>query len=801
MGCPELTIRNFFKLQKVSSASTAYYTSGTGKKGKVYTQTNANSNTTTFDYSSTTGRRTKVTNALSKDTEYTYNSRGQVTLVTGDATYPIGYVYDSYGQMSELHTYRDGLTPDKTIWTYDPATGLLTSKTDAAGKSTTYTYDSANRLATRTWARLSGGSVLVTTYSYNANTGELTSVDYSDTTPDIAYTYTRLGQQATVTDAVGTRIFAYNDALQPLTETITGLYNKTITRSYSNTGFKGRYSGVNISTEYDVDYGYDTLGRFSTVTHHRVPQGGSDDVYTYNYLANSNLVSGITYPNNISVTNAYESNRDLIDYVENKHNTTTISKYDYTNDALGRRTAMEKSGTAFTASDTITYGYNDRSEVTSADATNDANYNFGFEYDTIGNREGYTTSESGIPVTSVYEANNLNQYTNITNPTQNPTYDDDGCMLTNGDWTYTWNAENRKISAEKSDQRLEFVYDYKGRRVEKKVYSGSTGNWTLDKHLRFVYDSYQQIEELDALNSNAVAKKRIHGNGKIICEIQGSTPYYTLGDANKNRTEYLDSTGVIKAHYEYSPFGKITVANGDMADDFDYRFSSEYYDLETNTVYFNFRDYDVDLGRWQREDPIEEEGGYNLYSMLNNQVLNKRDRLGWAEQEWFDYTTPGGTENASTDIAGQGLKLKITYDEMQSEEDDTCTPPECTRYKQSCTGKASIKGKVVVTMPVLHNGDELSDRYMKAWNAWIAALQEHENRHVQDYEDFLKQKTTLTGYVEGCDPSGLKEACGNIVAILAATWYNGLVVDLAVKTQSQHLQHGMAPNTPYEMLD
>jgi hypothetical protein len=200
-------------------------------------------------------------------------------------------------------------------------------------------------------------------------------------------------------------------------------------------------------------------------------------------------------------------------------------------------------------------------------------------------------------------------------------------------------------------------------------------------------------------------------------------------------------------------------------------------------------------------DPIAERGGFNLYAMAGNQAVNKRDRLGWAEQEWFEYTTVDGTVQAQTKIEGQGLKLKITYDKMQSEDDDTCTPPECKRYKQSCTGKASIKGKVVVTMPVLHNGDELSDRYMKAWNAWIAALKEHENRHVKDYEDFLKEKTTLTGYIEGCDASGLEEACANIVRIRAVTWYNGLVKDLAGKSKSQHLQHGMVPPTPYHFLE
>jgi YD repeat-containing protein len=95
------------------------------------------------------------------------------------------FLKSTHGTMSELHTYRDGLTPDKTTWNYNSATGLLTSKTDAKGKATTYTYDTANRLATRTWARSVGTSPLVTNYSYSSTTGELTTVDYSDTTPDI----------------------------------------------------------------------------------------------------------------------------------------------------------------------------------------------------------------------------------------------------------------------------------------------------------------------------------------------------------------------------------------------------------------------------------------------------------------------------------------------------------------------------------------------------------------------------------------------------------------------------------------
>jgi hypothetical protein len=66
------------------------------------------------------------------------------------------------------------------------------------------------------------------------------------------------------------------------------------------------------------------------------------------------------------------------------------------------------------------------------------------------------------------------------------------------------------VSAEKSDAKLEFVYDYMGRRVRKKVFTGSTDNWSLITDHLFVYDGYLQIEELDALDSNSVAKKHIY---------------------------------------------------------------------------------------------------------------------------------------------------------------------------------------------------------------------------------------------------------------------------------------------------
>ena len=40
--------------------------------------------------------------------------------------------------------------------------------------------------------------------------GQLVSIDYSDDTPDVAFTYDRLGRQLTVTDVLGTRTNVYS---------------------------------------------------------------------------------------------------------------------------------------------------------------------------------------------------------------------------------------------------------------------------------------------------------------------------------------------------------------------------------------------------------------------------------------------------------------------------------------------------------------------------------------------------------------------------------------------------------------
>ncbi|MPM29932.1 hypothetical protein SDC9_76474 [bioreactor metagenome] len=444
------------------------------------------------------------------------------------------------------------------------------------------------------------------------------SVDYSDSTPDISYNYTRLGQLAGVSDAAGNRTFAYSRQFARTGETITGIYNKVLNYSYETSGAKGRLTGFTLDNGFETTYSYDSYGRLNQI-------GTGAGAFGYTRLSGSELIENLTRPNGVNTAWSYEANRDLVTQVANG----TKSIYGYVNDTLGRRTSMSRSGSVFAAPDLLTYGYNDRSEVITAQSNVDANYVYGYNYDPIGNRN--TANLTGTAWT--YASNNLNQYTLLQfgSTTENPTYDFDGNMLTREGWTQSWNGENRMIQMVKGSAKLQFAYDYMGRRVEKKVYDGDT----LTKYTRFVYDGYKLIEELDALNNNATLRDYTWQPESIgldvplsVYDAVANTTYFYTTDANKNISDLTNSSGTVVAHYEYSPFGVLTVAVGTYAAANPFRFSSEHYDSETGLVYYNYRYYSPDLGRWLSRDPIAEQDGCNLYGMVDNVPLDLWDEHG-----------------------------------------------------------------------------------------------------------------------------------------------------------------------------
>ncbi|MCP5535067.1 MAG: RHS repeat-associated core domain-containing protein [Akkermansiaceae bacterium] len=79
---------------------------------------------------------------------------------------------------------------------------------------------------------------------------------------------------------------------------------------------------------------------------------------------------------------------------------------------------------------------------------------------------------------------------------------------------------------------------------------------------------------------------------------------------------------------------------------------------------YGYRYYDPNVGRWINRDPIEEEGGFNLYGFVNNDGINKFDIFGlspdtaqeekkdcWVGVLWGHKSTPNPDgSNVTTEI-------------------------------------------------------------------------------------------------------------------------------------------------------
>ena len=189
--------------------------------------------------------------------------------------------------------------------------------------------------------------------------------------------------------------------------------------------------------------------------------------------------------------------------------------------------------------------------------------------------------------------------------------DDFVALLTSGNDAisveYVWDGENRlKEFIPQSPQlgathKLEFVYDYLGRRVHKKVYDwdSQAGNWeaTTSEERKFIYDDWRLLLELD--DSNDVLRKytwgrdlsgSLGGAGGIggllsVYDADAEDDYVYFYDANGNvgqlaaySADVLDDgqppqplgtawhANRLVARYEYDPYGDVVDQDGAYAD-------------------------------------------------------------------------------------------------------------------------------------------------------------------------------------------------------------------------------------------
>lgn len=365
---------------------------------------------TTTAYYSPMLEVTNINNSDNTSVTNLYYLTGDLEQTSGSRTYPVGYGYDYAGRIKTMTNWQGFPTSgtEVTTWKYDGYRGFLTNQAYADTNGPSYTYTAAGRLASRTWARG------VTTHYYYDGTGGITNMAYSDTTPAVTNTYDRLGRLSSV-------------ACNGMTNTVSyDLVNDVISNGYSG----GVLNGLATTIGFDqflrrtniafvkasgilssAAYGYNAASQLQMVS------DGSGNSASYSYLANSPLVSQITFKSNgftaMVTTKSYDYLNRLIS-ISNAPSSGPGLNFDYAYNAANQRTSVSNIDGSYWI-----YQYDNLGQLTSGkkywrDGTPVAGQQFTYAFDTIGNR---TQTQSGGDQTGAnlrianYTNNALNQFT------------------------------------------------------------------------------------------------------------------------------------------------------------------------------------------------------------------------------------------------------------------------------------------------------------------------------------------------------------------------------------------------------
>jgi RHS repeat-associated protein len=629
---------------------------------------------------------------------YGYDAQLRMTKMTNWTTFASStgtrvttWNYNQYRGWLDSKVYDDGKGPVYT----NTAGGRLQTRLWARGTNATYGYNAAGELATIIY----NDSVTPGITNGYDRLGRLVTVSNGPTVCTLTYndagnvlTESYSGASSPMNLVAIENI--YDNALRRTTNITkyNGTALNTVTNNYDTAGRlsvisdgtnSGTYSYLTNSTLVEqialkqtgslrvtMKQGFDNLNRLTGITNLN-PSSVALDRHTYGYN-NANQRIAVTNGDSTYWRYGYDSLGQVTKGTNYWGDGTLIAgrQFDYAFDDIGNRTSTGIGGDTSRANmRTASYSVNSLNQYTnrsvpayleitgSADAGATVTVNGNSTY-----RKGdYFWKELSIDNSSAAIWQGVTNLA-ILPPGPNGSvtgavfltktlevflYDYDGNLTNDGRWAYTWDAENRLISMlsltntpTASKLGLGFAYDYKGRRVAKKVdnYNGST--WSTTVSNLFVCDGWNLQSELNATNKGVIRNyvwgldlsgslRRAGGVGGLLAILSPSTSAFTCFDGNGNASALADTTSsTITARYEYGPFGELVRATGPMASLNPYRFSTKYQDDETGLLYYGFRYYNPSSGRWLSRDPADESGGVNLYAFLGNDPCRSVDTDG-----------------------------------------------------------------------------------------------------------------------------------------------------------------------------
>lgn len=594
-------------------------------------------------------RTLTVKDALNNTTTYTYDLLGNpLTTKAADNVITSTRTYDALNRLTsdkdgenQTITYQYDALGRKTAYTdakgatfsfqFD-VLGRLTRRTEPDATFQTYTYDIAGRLLVHTKA---DGATKTHLYE-NTNRDFLTKITYSNGEAPRVMTYDRLGRLLGAANANSTITRTYDAASRQLSETqaLTGGPTGSFIYQYDTDGNLQRHTRPDGSF---IDYAWNARNLLASVTSDAPPP-----LATYTYNGRNQIASTVVENGLFTATRTYDAAGRLTGITSGAGVSPAASTTTYTLSPDGRRTGITRDGNA------ETYGYDNARQVTSA-AYPDLSTTQSWNYDAAGNRSSATTNGS----TTTYTANSVNEYVTWSGGILPPSYDPNGNQINSTvrplgssslvSSVFSWNINNELITATNANgDSATYKYDALGRRVA----TISTINNQLST-IHFFYNGWNVELEHDGttyssrhtwgldLGGADVSSANLQSaggvGGLIMVEMLPSgggtpVPSFPTYDGNGNITAWVNASGTITARQRYDAYGTIIAQTGTAPSP--YGFSTKPQDQVTGLLYYGYRYYDPVTGRWPSRDPIEEEGGINLYGFVGNDGINLWDNLG-----------------------------------------------------------------------------------------------------------------------------------------------------------------------------
>jgi RHS repeat-associated protein len=610
-------------------------------------------------------RRLLVTqDALYRITVYDWCNCGSLEGITDPNQNTTSWVRDVQGRVT------DKVYADQTSihYTYEGTTSRLKSTADAKGQSTNYTYFPDNNLQQVSYTNAQVATPTVsytydpvynrvasmadgtgtTAYGYNPvavppalDAGRLASIDGPLANDTITYTYDELGRalSRSINGAANAASMVY-DALGRMQASTNPL--GTFTYSYVNT--TNRIDHVDIPGGQKTQYTYfDNLGdqRMKQIKNLN-PAGTIISQFDYLYNAVGDITNWTVRQGGAATANIYTLGYDVADQLRSAmlkkvQGGTVLKQYEYDYDDVGNRYTNQDGSTISTAS------FNNLNQLTGqfgggkmhfrgtvnepSTVTVDGN---AASVDGAGNFDGVADVVTGnniVPVVATDGSGNSKtnnyQVTVASGANRTLTYDLNGNLINDGIKTYEWDAANRltAINYTGMTKRTEFTYDGLSRRVKTVEKTGATVNSTK----KFIWEGMAIAEERNS--SNKITRKHYpRGVQFLAYNPNTTTSYYYLRDHLGSIREMTDSSGTIKARYDYDPWGNRTKLSGSL--DADFGFTGHYYHASSNLHLAPLRAHDSPIGRWLSRDPIGEAGGVNLYGYVGGDPAGSIDPMG-----------------------------------------------------------------------------------------------------------------------------------------------------------------------------